>query len=202
MNILKKLICIILSTIFIITLSGCNGKTDAQTSNNSEKKVQEIKTEDKNEVQQEEPKFKTIVKGTVNKIENYCQFTINDVKFGKKIIPPKPSGVYTYYEAKEPGTTYLDTVVNIKSLLKEGELADRFLKVEVIYDNKYTYSTFSTIEENGGDNFTYTNIKSLEPLKSGNVHFIAEVPEEVSTNTKSVVIVISTNNEELRYNFR
>ncbi|EDS78157.1 putative phage lipoprotein [Clostridium botulinum C str. Eklund] len=199
---MKKLICIILSTIFIITLSGCNGKTDAQTSNNSEKKVQEIKTEDKKEVHQEEPKFKTIVKGTVNKIENYCQFTINDVKFGKKIIPPKPSGVYTYYESKEPGTTYLDTVVNIKSLLKEVELADRFLKVEVIYDNKYTYSTFSTIEENGGANFTYTNIKSLEPLKSGNVHFIAEVPEEVSTNTKSVVIVISTNNEELRYNFR
>lgn len=204
---MRKLLSTILCVMIITAFVGCGNEKTKQTSDNSiEKKVEtnkkDIKEDIKEEIKQDEPKFETISKDKTNKIDNYCEFTINSTKFGKKINPPKPNGAYTYYEVKEPGTTYLDTVISIKSLLTEGESADKFLTVKVIYDSKYEYETFSTIEQYGGADFTYTNITSIEPLKKGVVHFIAEIPEEVEKDKKPVAIVINTNNKELRYTLR
>lgn len=51
--------------------------------------------------------------------------------------------------------------ISIKSLLESGKSADEFASVTIKYDGKYEYNTFSTIEENGGADFSYTNITSI-----------------------------------------
>ncbi|WP_027626716.1 hypothetical protein [Clostridium lundense] len=197
---MKKILSTIFIVIFMITMSGCGTGNSTQTTskNNAEEKAQASK----NEAKKEEPKFQSIKKDTINKIENYCEFKITNTKFGKRINPPNPRDMYTYYEAKEPGTIYLDTTIDIKSLLTEGRRSSEFLSVKVIYDNKYEYKTFSTIEEKGGTDFTYTNITSIEPLKKGIIHFIAEVPEEVQKDNKPLMVVINLNNKEFSYTIR
>ncbi|NFD56123.1 hypothetical protein EXN53_10795 [Clostridium botulinum] len=189
---MKKVLSTIFIGIFLLTMSGCGQEvsTEAASKNNTEKKVQTSKKDDKKDI---------IDKGKVNEIKDYCEFAVVDTKFGKRINPPNPKDMYTYYEAKEPGTVYFDTVIDVKSLLTEGERSDEFLSVKVIYDNKYEYKTFSAIEKDEGTNFTYTNITPIEPLKKGMIHFIAEVPEEIEKDNKSLVVLINANNKEFKY---
>lgn len=135
-------------------------------------------------------------------IDDYCEFVITSTTFSKKIMPPRPDSFYSYYEAKEPKTTYLDVVIDIKSLLTTGKIADEFATVKIVYNDKYEYSTFSTIEEDNGSDFTYTNITSIEPLKRGILHFLAEVPEEVESGDESVIAIVTIYNQNYKYTIR
>ncbi|WP_052344244.1 DUF4352 domain-containing protein [Bacillus ndiopicus] len=136
----------------------------------------------------------TITKGEPLVIDDYAEITVNDNVFGKKVSPPNPGSYHTYYENKEDGEIYLDTVISIKSLLTSNKSADEFIDVKVVYDNKYEYRTFSTIEERGGTDFTYTNITSIEPLKTGVLHFLASLPKEIESDGKPLKVIISAKN--------
>lgn len=86
---------------------------------------------------------------------------------------------------------FLNTVITVKSLQTSGKSASDFVNVKIIYDNKYEYTTFSTLEEDGGANFTYTNITNIEPLQSGVLHFLASVPSNIENDGKPLIAVIS-----------
>jgi len=135
-------------------------------------------------------------------IADFAELTIQGAKFANKITPPNPDSFYSYYEVKDASNTYFDTVIKVKSLLTEGKSADEFVSVKVVYDNKYEYNAFSTIEDKGGADFTYTNITSIEPLKTGTLHFIAEVPAEVAKDKKPIQVIVSTNGEDYTYTYR
>ncbi|MBG9793739.1 phage lipoprotein [Paenibacillus dendritiformis] len=135
-------------------------------------------------------------------IADFAELTIQGAKFANKITPPNPDSFYSYYEVKDASNTYFDTVIKVKSLLTEGKSADEFVSVKVVYDNKYEYNAFSTIEDKGGADFTYTNITSIEPLKTGTLHFIAEVPAEVAKDKKPIQVVVSVNGEDYTYTYR
>lgn len=77
--------------------------------------------------------------------------------------------------------------------------ADEVADVEVKYDNKYEYSTFDTMEKNGGEDFTYTNISRIEPLKNGTLVFLAEVPDEVKSSGKPLYADFKIEGETYRY---
>ncbi|WNS41993.1 bZIP transcription factor [Paenibacillus sp. MMS20-IR301] len=143
-----------------------------------------------------------IVKGTPLVVEGIGEYTITSTSFGKKIMPSNPGSFYTYYEAKEPGTTYLAITLKVKNLGGEAVDADAIADVEVKYDNKYEYSTFSALEENGGEDFTYTSISEIEPLKNGTLVFLAEVPDEVETGGKPLYASVKIEGETYRYNIR
>ncbi|AFS79207.1 hypothetical protein Curi_c22040 [Gottschalkia acidurici 9a] len=200
---MKKVI-LFLSLSLVMTLMGCNSNKDTGNLNSSviQKSEDEKMHVEQEEKEIEEPKVTVIEKGQTITVDDFCEFVINDIKFGKTINPPNPASFYTYYEAKEPNTTYLDTVINIKSLLTSGRSADEFMSVEVIYNDKYKYSTFSTIEEDNGGSFTYTNITSIEPLKNGTLHFLAEVPDEVEQSNGKLALKINVNNQEYQCNIR
>ncbi|MFB9279950.1 hypothetical protein [Cohnella cellulosilytica] len=135
-------------------------------------------------------------------LSDFAEITLTKTKFTSKVVPPKPDGMYSYYEVKDVSNIYLDTVLNVKSLLTSGKSSDEFASVKVIYDEKYKYDSFSTIEERGGSDFTYTNITSIEPLKNGVLHFISELPKEASEDDKPIDIVISINGDEYNYKLR
>ncbi|WMT38999.1 hypothetical protein RE628_15870 [Paenibacillus sp. D2_2] len=135
-------------------------------------------------------------------VEDYAKLKLKSVEFASKIAPPNPDSFYSYYEVKDSNNIYLDTVINIKSLLTSAKSSDEFVSVKVKYDEKYDYNSFSTVEENGGTDFTYTNITSIEPLKSKNLHFIAELPVEASKDTKSLSVIITCDGKDFIYKLR
>lgn len=193
-----------------VVISGCGSDNTGGQSSEPEEKQKQIEKEklqkkDKEEKEESEEKKEnkvTIEKGETIVIDDFCEFTLVDTKFSKIITPPNPDSVYSYYETKEPGTTYLDTVIIIKSLLTSGKPAEEFASVDIIYNEKYEYTTFSAIEENGGSDFTYTSITPVEPLKSGTLHFIAELPEEVVDAREPLGVIVTINNEKYHYRIR
>ncbi|CQR51576.1 hypothetical protein [Paenibacillus riograndensis] len=84
----------------------------------------------------------------------------------------------------------------------EGKQADSFADIQVKYDNQYEYVTFSTLEDNGGEDFTYSNITNIEPLKNGTLVYLAEVPDEVQSGDKPLYAEVNIEGEIYRYTIR
>ncbi len=82
-------------------------------------------------------------------VNDFAEITLKSNNLGQIINPPNPGDFYTYYENKEPNQVFLDTVITVKSLQTSGKEASDFVSVKIIYDDKYEYTTFSTLEENG-----------------------------------------------------
>lgn len=144
----------------------------------------------------------TVEKNKAITIADFAEMTLTKHQFAKKITPSKPGDFYTYYEAKEEGTTYLAITLKMKSLLTSAKGADEFADVSIKFNDKYDYRTFSTIEDKGGEDFTYTNITSIEPLKSGTLVFLAEVPTEVEKGTEPLKAFITINGSTYEYKIR
>lgn len=209
---MKKLI-FLLSLLLILTACGSTNTANESESNNSDStsnqetiELDEASNEDSGEVQTEiesdeeeaveQLQVSTINLGEVVVIEDFAEIEVIKNVFGKRIDPPNPGTFYSYYENKETDEIYLDTVIKVKSLLTSGRSSDQFVDVKIVYDNKYEYRTFSTIEDKGGSDFTFTNITSIEPLKTGTLHFLASVPAEIENDGKPLKAVITINGKE------
>ncbi|MEA0565055.1 hypothetical protein [Lysinibacillus irui] len=192
---MKKLSLLLLVSILLVACgqSDKNSSSDNSPKESDGKNVEEeVKSsENKEENEPEVEEVLTITKGNALVIDDYAEITINNNVFGKQISPPNPSSMYTYYKNEEEGEVYLDTSISVKSLLTTGQSSDEFVDVKIIYDEKYEYKTFSTIEDRGGEDFTFTNITSIEPLKTGTLHFLASVPEQVEKDGKPLKAIIT-----------
>ena len=206
---MKKVLCLSMLSFLLVGCGGNGGSGEStRKENKNSKELQEVQSEiDQSEIEgtqvektKEEKKY--IDKEELIVVDDFAEITIINTYFSKNIEPPNPGSFYTYYEAKDEGTVYLDTVITIKSLLTTGKTSDEFLSVKVMFDDKYEYQTFSTIEEHGGSDFTYTNITSLEPLKVGNLHFLAEVPDEVESGSEPLVILVTANGQDYYHKVR
>lgn len=134
--------------------------------------------------------------------EDYAELTVLDAEFATKVVPPKASGYYSYYEVKEPAHTYAHVSFAYKNLATAGKVADEAINVRLIYDNKYEYRGFSAIEENNGADFTYSNITNIDPLTTGRIHYLIEVPAEVETSGRPVVLVVQMNETNYYYEMK
>lgn len=192
---MKKLSLLLLVSILLVACgqSDKNSSSDNSPKESDGKNVEEeVKSsENKEENEPEVEEVLAITKGNALVIDDYAEITINNNVFGKQISPPNPSSMYTYYKNEEEGEVYLDTSISVKSLLTTGQSSDEFVDVKIIYDEKYEYKTFSTIEDRGGEDFTFTNITSIEPLKTGTLHFLASVPEQVEKDGKPLKAIIT-----------
>ncbi len=228
---MKRLIFIMVFTVcFTSIIEGCNSKSQNSTSEIEQLKEQVNKLTTENQELKDQlatasspteenntqassiepspsvsitPEPEPIIE--INKplaLSDFAEITLTKAKFTSKVVPPKPDSFYTYYEVKDPSNIYLDIVLKVKSLLTSEKGSDEFAKVTVKYDDKYEYDSFSTIEESGGGNFTYTNITSIEPLKSGTLHYIAELPIEASEDNKSIKIYVSLQGTDYIYTLR
>ncbi|MEK4497105.1 hypothetical protein [Ureibacillus sp. FSL W8-0352] len=193
-----------------IILAACgNDSSKTQENNDSSSSTENVDTTENQEAEKveiaekkEEPKISTINAGEPAEVTDFAEITVQKAVFGKVINPPNPDSFYSYYKNSEADETFLDTVIAVKSLLTSGRSADEFVNVKIVYDNKYEYLTFSTIEEGGGSDFTYTNITSIEPLNTGIIHYIASVPTQVETDGKPLKAVITVNGETFEYVIR
>lgn len=160
-----------------------NGNFVLETSNETVSQIFSSFDGDLNSVEvPEEPKATEVVAGQVYTIPDLCEFTVNYAELKKEVLPPNPASFYNYYK-EEDGSTYLDISVSIKNTRTTARTADEFGVVKAICGSGYEYDTFSTIEESGGGNFTYTNITNIDPLMTGVVHYIASIPNELADDS-------------------
>ncbi|HLR52645.1 MAG TPA: hypothetical protein VK072_07215 [Candidatus Avamphibacillus sp.] len=212
--------------VFVVALSGCGAQNSNDAGNvetTSEKsKVNETNNHDENneselnnngkEVEEEENNEeetdydkwvdKDIDVGKTFEIEEKSEVTLQHVELTDLVKPPNPDGIYSYYEVEEDDAIYLDVVIDIKNLRNSGRSSDDFVNVRVMYENKYEYYGFSTIEVDGGTDLSYTNITSIDPLKTATLHYIVELPDEVEENPEDIKVIIDAdNNEHYHYDF-
>lgn len=117
--------------------------------------------------------------GTAYTITDLCEFTVVYADLKKEVLPPNPDSYYTYY-SEEDGMTYLDVAVSVKNLRTTARTADEFATAKAICGDGYEYTGFSIIEENGGGNFTYTNITNIAPLETAVLHYLISIPNELA----------------------
>lgn len=70
----------------------------------------------------------------------------------KEVVPPKATGRTIIFESTDQ-IIWLDSVVNLNSLMKNSMIVGRIINVKVKYDGKYNYNTIGTTETFNGANF-------------------------------------------------
>lgn len=159
---------------------------------NSEETDESKEKEKQNQsIKDSKPKTNTKLDEDVSVIEDdVYEITYRGCEFTKKVLPPVQTSFYTYYEAKEEGHQYLVIKLDYKNLEATGISADEVANIDVKYNNKYEYSTFSTIVDSDGD-FTYSSITSIKPLTTGKLYYLCDIPDEVANGTESVVAYVN-----------
>lgn len=188
----KRMLLGVFAAFMVLSLAACGGGAEStanestasttQSSDQSQTEPQDAASADSQE--EEVPKIEI---GQTTTIPDLCEFTVTSAGLKKEVVPPNPDNFYTYYAEKD-GKTYVDVVINTKNLRTTARSADEFGSVKIYCSGGYEYDSFSTIEENGGSNFTYTNITNVDPLETGVIHYIAEIPNELA-NDQSVGMI-------------
>ena len=137
-------------------------------------------------------------------IDDYGKLTITGANFRDRVDPPNNGSKYItrYYEVDDPKMTFAHLILSFYNSTGKGKDADEVAAVKVIYDNNYEYRCSSTIEEDNGTDFTYTNITDIDPLTTGVIHYLCTVPDEVGSSGKPVVFVVNFNATNYSYQIR
>lgn len=189
----KRILLGVFAAFIVLSLAACSSTTEstandtstdsAQSSVQSQPESQGADTAEVEEVDE----IQKIEVGQAVTIPDLCEFTVTSASLKKEVVPPNPADFYTYYSEKD-GKTYVDVAISTKNLRTTARSADEFGTVTIYCSGGYEYGSFSTIEENGGSNFTYTNITNVDPLETGVIHYIAEIPNEL-TDDQSVGMI-------------
>ena len=128
-------------------------------------------------------------------------FYVEYTNITNDVIPPSPDSYYSHYEA-DSGKVYVDICIAYNNLTDKAVDADEVLSGKVKYADIYEYTGFSMIEEEGRSDFTYSNITQIAPLSTEYLHYLFEVPEEVSTSEDSIVINLTVDDNRYTYTVR
>ena len=157
---MKRFLCVCLSLAILLCLAACGG-----TKSKSNKK----------------PDF--TVTG-VNQIKNVAEFEIVNMYKTDDVIPPKPSMVYSHYEA-DAGNVYAVIVMNVKNLSGEEEaLNDLFELTAKVNGETYTAEPLGVTD--GGAYLSSYHF--VEPLSTARAYYLLEVPEDTDLTDLSVTI--------------
>lgn len=136
----------------------------------------------------------------VSESEKY-ELTFKGSEFSKKVEPPVLTTLYTYYEAKQEGHSYLVIKLDYKNLQATDVTADDVATVKVKYNDKYEYSSFPVIVDKDGD-FTYANITNISPLTVGQMYYLCDLPDEVVNASESIIAYVQVGNKTYQINIR
>lgn len=175
------LIIIVYTIIIVLITASVMNKTSIKTGANE---IEDLITEGNHKIEKQKPKVVTLN----DKIkEKDWEVTIKETGFKQDIVPSNPDSYYTHYQVKDTNNTYFYLVVEAKNISSLELRADKIAKVKVKYNDKYEYTTFSTIEESGGGTFTYTNITDIAPLTSRKVYYLVELPQTIAQETNTQI---------------
>lgn len=143
--------------------------------------------------------YEKLTAGEVKVVGEYAEIAVTQAELTTVVKPPKPGMFHTYYEVKAPDKIYAHLAVSFKNVAASAKGADEALTVRVIYDNKYEYRGFATVEEGGGEDFNYANITRIDPLATERLHYLFELPAEAKDNQQPIAFVIQANGQNFGY---
>lgn len=120
--------------------------------------------------------------------DDTIELTVENVYFADSLYPPKAGGYYHYFEA-DSGKVYL--IVKVTATNRKGNdmKYDSIAGVSCIYQEKYNYSSFCVLEEDGGEDLnSYPGQYSIAPLDQGTCYYLMEVPEVVQEGPVTITI--------------
>lgn len=183
----------------IIGLKSCGNDTTSSEKNYTVSDSETSKSYDVKENVTESQKIETITKGKTITIPDTCEFFVEYADISAKVIPKQPGTYYRYYEA-DSGKVYIDVCIGYKNLSETSDDSDEVGSIKVKYANKYEYSGYSIIEEDNRSNLTYTT--NIDPLTTEYLHYLVEVPKEVSTSKESIVATLTINGQNFNIEIR
>lgn len=136
-------------------------------------------------------------------VQDYIEFTIQSNNFGKIINPLISGPTSDYVFNGNEGEIWLDILVTVRNISStELSEADNFMNIEIIYDEREKFNSFSKFEQVGENQFTSINNSIIEPLQTRVVHFLTSVPASIGKDGKSLKAVITANGENYEYVIR
>lgn len=178
----------IIFVVLVIVVSQKSGSSKVASSDN----VTQIE-------EKKEPEVKTITIGNTVNSKSY-DITINKIEFTYDVLPDNTSGFYTHYPADKE-KVYIHIDADIKNTQKQNLNCDKVMKVEANYNNGYTYSS-SDIVEDTTTGFTYSNIKSINPLETQGMRFLIKCPQEVVESSNPLFLTFTIDGEKYNYTMR
>ena len=175
----KKLIMLLLSGIL-----GIGSTVNVCADENKEARIKEIQTQIKQlqdelaELQKEteDGEAEKAVIGTEIVKDGFAKITMKDVSYQTVINPSDTSGVYTYYEVKNPGNIFLACHFDFTNLQTQaGSSLGDFLTLQATYEGGYEYEGWSLAEVNG----YLDQYPNLLPLSTYDSWYLIEVPESL-----------------------
>ena len=133
--------------------------------------------------------------------DDYKDITINSVTLSYDVEPDNADGYYSHYPA-ENGKVYVVLDADVYNKAKAAMECDKVAKITVDYNNGYTYTGFSIVEEDNGSDFTYSNITSIDPLESCGMKWLVECPEEVETSGNPLKVILTVDGQDYVYTVR
>lgn len=176
-------VLIITGTYFITSSIVQETFAEAKNSNTNDTIIGKMQT---SENEEQTDQFKEVTLNSTIQEKDW-EVIIRETGFKQDIIPSNPNSYYTHYQVKDTNNTYFYLVADVKNISSIGLRADNVAKVKMKYDNKYEYTTYSTIEESGGGTFTYTNITNIDPLTTRKVYYLVEVPKTIAEENETAV---------------
>ena len=183
----KKGWVIILLFIFFIAViflfipkSKNNTQTVAENDTSSIEETEEIPIEN------EETENIISVGDTI--VTDGMEITIDNVQLTYEVLPDNKSDFYSYYAA-DSGEVYIDLDVSVKNLQKQQLNCDEVLSATADYNNGYTYSCFSVVEDSTLG-FNYSSITYISPLETMDMRYLFDCPQEVEETQNPLFITI------------
>lgn len=140
-----------------------------------------------------ESKVKAVSVGETITDNDTISLTIDSVEFKNSLYPPRASGYYHYYEAAN-GKVYLIVKMTVNNLKGTDMKYDSIAGVSCVYNEKYNYSFFAVLEEDGGKDLNgYPSQYAISPLDTGVVYYLAEVPAQVADGPVEITFYIAGN---------
>lgn len=141
--------------------------------------------------------------GQLVTIDGKYEFTISSNSFSSEVLPPNPTGFYTYLKEQD-GKVYLTIKASVKNLESTAVKQDSVLgTVKVLYNDEKEYTCQKVVEgENGGTLNLYTSTRDIEPSATMTYYIVASVPTEVQTSTSPIDVKFTIDNVDYVYNIR
>ena len=168
-----------------------NVEKEIENNNSKQENSSKIETEQNEVLTQDVPVIES---------EKY-ELTFKGSEFSKKVEPPVLTTLYTYYEAKQEGHSYLVIKLDYKNLQATDITADDVATVKVKYNEKYEYSSFPVIVDKDGD-FTYANITNINPLTVGQMYYLCDLPDEVVNAVEPIIAYVQIGSKTYEISIR
>lgn len=188
---MNKRITLKLLLLLSLSLISCGQKDNISKSNSNKynnETQNSIKKEENNVNQDTNSPELFIVAGGRNKVPGICEYSLHEINVTSRIIPSVITENSSYYDVKNPGSIYIDIILDVYSLSNEAKMTDDIITSKIKINNN-EYSCFSLLESSDGSDLK--KYGSIKPLETRNIHYVAEVPIADSTGELEIILTIN-----------